>query len=129
MRPAPSAGLAGLRLKLRSDFDFRRCIWSRARVERLASAGTWRSLPGLSLHAHRMEVGMTDPRDFDRRMDMERQAEMEMERRMRLIGPWGLIAAAVLIVVVLALLFAGSESTRTARENTSPPATTGQSGQ
>ena len=65
---------------------------------------------------------MTDPRDFDRRMDMERQAEMEMDRRMRVIGPWGLIAAAVLII-------AGGESTRTARENTSPPATTGQSGQ
>jgi hypothetical protein len=53
-----------------------------------------------------MEVDMTDPRDFDRRMDMERQAEMEMDRRMRrVIGPWGLIAAAVVIVVVLALLF------------------------
>jgi hypothetical protein len=76
-----------------------------------------------------MEVGMTDPRDFDRRMDMERQAEMEMDRRMRVIGPWGLIAAAVLTVVVLALLFVAGESTRTARENTSPPATTGQSGQ
>jgi hypothetical protein len=69
------------------------------------------------------EVTMTDPRDFDRRMDMERQAEME--RRMGSTSPWGWIAGAVFIVVILALVFAGGESTRTAREDASPPATTG----
>jgi hypothetical protein len=69
-----------------------------------------------------MEAAMTDPRDFDRRMDLERQAEMESR-----IGtsPWGWIAGAVFIVIILALIFAGGENTRTAREDASPPATTG----
>lgn len=66
---------------------------------------------------------MTDPRDFDRRMDMERQAEME--RRMGSTSPWGWIAGAVFIVIILALVFAGGNNTRIAREDTSPPATTG----
>jgi hypothetical protein len=70
-----------------------------------------------------MEVTMTDPRDVDRRMDMERQAEME--RSMGPTSPWGWIAGAVFIVVILALVFAGGDSTRTAREDVSPPATTG----
>jgi hypothetical protein len=70
-----------------------------------------------------MELAMTDPRDLDRRMDMERQAEME--RRMGSTSPWGWIAGAVFIVVILALVFAGGESTRTAREDSNPPATTG----
>ena len=65
---------------------------------------------------------MTDPRDFDRRMEMERQ--IEMERRMA-PGVWGWIAGAVFIVVILALMFAGGEGTRTAREDANPPATTG----
>jgi hypothetical protein len=77
----------------------------------------------LSGYGHLMEVAMTDPRDFDRRMDMERQ--MEMDRRMGDTTPWGWIAGAVFIVVILALVFAGGESTRTAREDASPPATTG----
>ncbi|OLB70550.1 MAG: hypothetical protein AUI16_25470 [Alphaproteobacteria bacterium 13_2_20CM_2_64_7] len=72
---------------------------------------------------HQMEAAMTDPRDFDRRMDMERQAEME--RTMGSTSPWGWIAGAVFIVVILALVFAGGDSTRTAREDSSPPATTG----
>ena len=75
---------------------------------------------------------MTDPRDFDRRMDMERQAEMES--RIGTTTPWGWIAGAVFIVIILALIFAGGDNTRifaggdntrTAREDTSPPATTG----
>jgi hypothetical protein len=66
---------------------------------------------------------MTDPRDFDRRMDMERQAEME--RTTGTSTPWGWIAAAVFVVVILALVFAGGENTRTAREDANPPATTG----
>jgi hypothetical protein len=70
-----------------------------------------------------MEVGMTDPRDFDRRMDMEQQAEME--RRMGPTTPWGWIAGAVFIVIMLALMFAGGDGTRTARQDTRPPATTG----
>ena len=44
---------------------------------------------------------MTDPRDFDRRMDMERQAEME--RTTGTSTPWGWIAAAVFVIVILAL--------------------------
>src|SRR5262245_62988684 len=77
---------------------------------------------GLSVHGHqRWEIAMTDPRDFDRRMDMERQ--MEMERRMGAPTVWGWIAGAVFIVIILALVFAGGESTRTAREDASPPAT------
>jgi hypothetical protein len=66
---------------------------------------------------------MTDSRDFDRRMDMERQAEME--RTTGASTPWGWIAAAVFVIVILALVFAGGENTRTAREDASPPATTG----
>ena len=66
---------------------------------------------------------MTDPRDFDRRMEMERQ--MEMERRMGAPTIWAWIAGAVFIVVILALMFAGGEGTRTAREDANPPATTG----
>ena len=66
---------------------------------------------------------MTDPRDFDRRMDMEHQ--MEMERRMGAPTVWGWIAGAVFIIVILALVFAGGESTRTAREDANAPATTG----
>ena len=65
---------------------------------------------------------MTDPRDFDRRMDMERQAEME---RTTGTSPWGWIAAAVFVIVILVLVFAGGEGTRTAREDANPPATTG----
>src|SRR5262245_12807355 len=56
-------------------------------------------------------------------MDMER--EMGMERRMGAPTLWGWIAGAVFIVIILALVFAGGESTRTAREDASPPATTG----
>src|SRR6516164_8376883 len=66
---------------------------------------------------------MTDPRDFDRRMEMERQ--MEMERRMGAPTIWAWIAGAVFIVVILALMFAGGENTPTAREDANPPATTG----
>ena len=68
-----------------------------------------------------MEVAMTDPRDLDRRMDMEREAEMGRTT----FTPWGWIALAVSVIVILVLVFAGGESTRTAREDASPPATTG----
>jgi hypothetical protein len=54
-------------------------------------------------------------------MDMERQAEMERTT----YTPWGWIAAAALVIVILLLVFGSLESTRIARENTSPPATTG----
>jgi len=62
---------------------------------------------------------MTDPRDFDRRMENQ----MEMERRMDAPTPWGWIAGAVFIIVILALVFTSSEGTRTAREDANPPAT------
>ena len=89
------------------------------------SMGGTRRLPtGLSVHGYqRWEIAMTDPRDFDRRMEMEHQ--MEMERRMGAPTVWGWIAGAVFIIVILALVFAGGESTRTAREDANPPATTG----
>jgi hypothetical protein len=61
---------------------------------------------------------MTDPRDFDRRM--------ELDRRMGSPTPWGWIAGAVFIIVILALVFTSSETTRTTSTETSPPATTGQ---
>jgi hypothetical protein len=69
------------------------------------------------------EIAMTDPRDFDRRLDMDRR--MEMERRMGAPTPWGWIAGAVFIIVILALVFTSSDGTRTARNDASPPATTG----
>ena len=55
---------------------------------------------------------------------MERR--MEMDRRMGSPTPWGWIAGAVFIIVVLALVFTSSEGTNTARNDVNPPATTGQ---
>jgi hypothetical protein len=69
---------------------------------------------------------MTDPRDFDRHMDLERR--MEMERRMVPTSNvmWGWIAAGVFVLVVLALVFNSGDGTRTASTDVSnPPATTG----
>lgn len=69
---------------------------------------------------------MTDPRDFDQRMDMERR--MEMERRMvpTSNAMWGWIAGGVFILVVLALAFNSGDGTKTASTDVSnPPATTG----
>jgi hypothetical protein len=59
---------------------------------------------------------MTDPRDFDR---------MEADRRMGAPTPWGWIAAAVFIIVVLALVFTSSEGNRAARNDDNLPTTTG----
>jgi hypothetical protein len=81
------------------------------------------SLRVVFLQKLRWEIAMTDPRDFDRRMDMERR--MEMDRRMGSPTPWGWIAGAVFIIVLLALVFTSSESTNTARNDVNPPATTG----
>ena len=68
---------------------------------------------------------MTDPRDFDRRMDMRGMDHpLEMEHRMGSPTPWGWIAGAVFVIVMLALVFASSENTRTARNDASPPAAT-----
>ena len=64
---------------------------------------------------------MTDPRDFDRRMENQ----MEMERRMSTPTPWGWIAGAVFIIVVLALVFTSGDTNRTASNEPNPPATTG----
>ena len=66
---------------------------------------------------------MTDPRDFDRRMELDRR--MEMEHRMGSPTPWGWIAGAVFIIVILALVFTSNEGTRTAGNDADPPATTG----
>ena len=73
---------------------------------------------------------MTDPRDFDRRMDMRpvdmggMDRPLEMEHRMGLPTPWGWIAGAVFVIVMLALVFTSSESTRMANNDASPPAAT-----
>ena len=72
---------------------------------------------------------MTDPRDFDRRMDMRRMdggmdRPLEMEHRMGSPTPWGWIAGAVFVIVMLALVFTSSETTRTANNDASPPAAT-----
>ncbi len=66
---------------------------------------------------------MTDPRDFDRRMELDRR--MEMEHRMGSPTPWGWIAGAVFIIVILALVFTSNEGTRTAGNDADQPATTG----
>ena len=66
---------------------------------------------------------MTDPRDLDRRTDLDLRG-MDMDR-MGSPTPWGWIAGAVFIIVLLALVFTSSEGDRTAREGASPPATTG----
>ena len=47
---------------------------------------------------------------------------LEMEHRMGSPTPWGWIAGAVFVIVMLALVFTGSESTRTANNDASPPA-------
>jgi hypothetical protein len=60
---------------------------------------------------------MTDPRDFDRRWDLE--------RGMNSPTPWGWIAGAVFIIVILVLVFTSGEGTRTAGTDVGPPATTG----
>jgi hypothetical protein len=65
---------------------------------------------------------MTDPRDFDRRMDMDRRLELE---QISSPTPWGWIAGGVFIAVLLALVFASNDGTRTARDDMTPPATTG----
>ena len=73
---------------------------------------------------------MTDPRDFDRRMDMRHMdmggmdRPLEMEHRMGSPTPWGWIAGAVFVIVMLALVFTSSETTRTANNDASPPAAT-----
>jgi len=58
---------------------------------------------------------MTDPRDFNR---------MDYDPRTGTPTPWGWIAGAVFVIVMLALIFTSHDGTRTAQD-TSPPATTG----
>jgi hypothetical protein len=64
---------------------------------------------------------MTDPRDFERMT--ERQ--MEMDARTGAPTPWGWIAGAVFIIIVLALIFSNGRNTETASNQANPPATTG----
>ena len=54
---------------------------------------------------------------------MERR--MEMDRRMGSPTPWGWIAGAVFVIMLLGLVFTSSESTNTARNDANSPATTG----
>ena len=63
--------------------------------------------------------------DVERLYSDTRTRQMETERRMGAPTMWGWIAGAVFIIVILALVFAGGESTRTAREDANPAATTG----
>jgi len=64
---------------------------------------------------------MTDPHDFDRRWD----GQMDMNARTGAPTPWGWIAAAVFIVIVLALIFSSGRNTQVASDQANPPATTG----
>jgi hypothetical protein len=74
---------------------------------------------------------MTNPQDFDPnfnpRTDFGRRTDprMEMDHRMGSPTPWGWIAGAVFIIVILALVFTSNESTNTANNEGNPPATTG----
>jgi hypothetical protein len=57
---------------------------------------------------------------------MELNRQVEMDARAGSSSPWGWIAGAVFLVVLLALVFtSGGDGTRTAGTDTSPPATTG----
>jgi hypothetical protein len=74
---------------------------------------------------------MSDPRNVDHRMQVDHR-RLEMEHRMGAPTPWGWIAAAVLVIVVVALVFTSRQATRTASNdpsaatgmapNTAPPA-------
>jgi hypothetical protein len=61
---------------------------------------------------------MSDPRDYD-------QTRMDMGTRTPAPTPWGWIAGAVFIVLVLALVFSSGGPNRTASNEPIPPATTG----
>jgi hypothetical protein len=50
---------------------------------------------------------------------------MDMDARTGTPTPWGWIAAALFIVVVLALIFSSGRNTETASNQANPPATTG----
>jgi hypothetical protein len=64
---------------------------------------------------------MTDPRDFDPRINLDRRADIDPGTP----TPWAWIVGAVFIIVILGLVFTSGNTTRTARNDTSPPATTG----
>jgi len=68
---------------------------------------------------------MTEDHDFNRNLDVDRRMEMDAGARPVTSTPWGWIAGAVFIVVVLALIFSGAPSTQTARNDVNAPATTG----
>ena len=74
---------------------------------------------------------MTNPQDFDpnfnRQTDFGRRTDprFEMDHRMGSPTPWGWIAGAVFIIVILALVFTSSEGNKTASNEGNPPATTG----
>jgi hypothetical protein len=61
---------------------------------------------------------MSDFRDYDRN-------RMGMESKMGAPTPWGWIAGALFIIVVLALVFTSGDTNRTASNESSPPTTTG----
>ena len=74
---------------------------------------------------------MTNPQDFDpnfnRQTDFGRRTDprFEMDHRMGSPTPWGWIAGAVFIIVILALVFTTNEGSKTASNEGTPPATTG----
>ena len=73
---------------------------------------------------------MTDPRDIDQRTEFGRRSDidrrMDMEHRMGSPTPWGWIAGAVVIIVILTLIFTSGDGTKTAStDDGTPPATTG----
>lgn len=62
---------------------------------------------------------MTDPRDFDQRIGLDRR----MERESGSDRVWGWVAAGAALAVLLVLVFGSSDTNQTARVDS--PATTG----
>ena len=58
---------------------------------------------------------MTHPRDFDRRMETNRNTDSKA-------GPWGWVTGAVFIFVVLILVLTSGNYEKTASNNMDPPA-------
>jgi hypothetical protein len=74
-------------------------------------------------------MAMTNPQDYDPNpgTDFGRRTDprMEMDRRMGAPTPWGWIAGAVFIIVILVLVFTSNDGTQTVSNEGNPPATTG----
>ena len=67
---------------------------------------------------------MTDPRDFDRNSNMDWRSNMDAGTSSSEMWTW--IGGVVFMFVLLGLIIYAGSSTQTARNDVSPPATTGQ---